>query len=212
MQAAVVRHWGGPEVLQFETVPEPIATDDSVIVELAASAVNWHDVLVRREGRGFPLPRILGLDGAGVRQDTGEEVVILPSLQWGDRPTAPGPDFSLLGDVTQGTYAELIAVPRDNLFPKPRSLSFEDAASLPTAGLTAYRALFRRAGTCAGETVLVQSAASGVSTFAVMLAARAGARVIVTSSSEEKIARAKSIGASAGVLYTHYGWVDEVRS
>lgn len=211
MQAIVVHEWGGPEVLQWEQVPDPPARAGEVVVELRASAVNWHDILVRRVGRGFPLPSVLGIDGAGVRRDTGEEVVVYPGLRWGDREETPGPQFEILGDATCGTYAELVSVPEENIFPKPRVLSWQEAAALPTAGLTAYRALFSRAGVKRGETVLVLGAGGGVSTFAISLAAAAGARVLVTSSSLEKIERTRELGSDGGVLYTKDGWTDEIR-
>jgi zinc-binding alcohol dehydrogenase/oxidoreductase len=111
----------------------------------------------------------------------------------------------LLGGARDGTYAELIAVPAENVFPKPRRLSFAQTAALPVAGLTAFRAL--RVGELApGETVLVLGAGSGVSTFATALAAEAGARVFVTSGSAEKIERARLLGAQGGVLYTEPDW------
>jgi NADPH:quinone reductase-like Zn-dependent oxidoreductase len=210
MQAVVAKQWGGPEVLEFETVPDPAPEDGQVLVELRASALNWHDVLVRRTGRGFPLPSILGIDGAGVRRDTGEAVVLFPVLNWGDAQIAPGPDYSILGDIGDGTYAELISVPAENVFPKPAGMSWEEAAALPVAGLTAYRALFSRAQLQAGETVLIQGAGSGVSALAVSLAAAAGARVVVTSSDPEKLERSREIGADEGLLYTDENWIEEL--
>ena len=103
-------------------------------------------------------------------------------------------------------------MPRANVFPKPARLSWAEAASFPLAGLTAYRALFSRGRLRGGETVLVQGAGSGVSTFAVQLAVHEGARVLVTSSSQEKLARAVELGAAGGALYTEDGWIDEIRS
>ena len=91
-------------------------------VALRASALNWHDVLVRQGRYRSPLPHIIGADGAGVRTDTGEQVVVLPSLNWGDRDDAPGTDWEILGDHTSGTYAELVSVPADCLATKPARL------------------------------------------------------------------------------------------
>ncbi|MFC9838447.1 zinc-binding dehydrogenase [Rhodococcus sp. NPDC127530] len=210
MYATVVHEWGGPEALVFEQVPDPEPAAGHVIVELRASSVNRHDVLVRQSGRGFSLPRILGADGAGVRRDTGEEVVVYPGLNWGDNASAPGAAFSVLGDVVDGTYAELVSVPEANIFPKPRHLSWSEAAALPVGALTAYRALFTRAGVQPGETVLVLGAGSGVSTYAVMLASSIGATALVTSSSPEKIACMKTVGASDGFLYTDAEWSGQV--
>jgi NADPH:quinone reductase-like Zn-dependent oxidoreductase len=214
MHAAVLTDFGDPSVLAYREVPDPEPRAGEVIVELKAAALNRRDTALRKgaiASQRFPLPLILGSDGAGVRRDTREEVVIFPSLFWGDREDAPGPGYEILGGPTDGTYAELIAVPAENVYPKPSRLSWHEAAAFPLAGLTAYRALFSRAGLRAGETVLVLGAGSGVSTFVVSLAHQAGARVLVTSSSGEKIERARELGAEAGVDYTDTGWTDEVR-
>ncbi|MFE5703459.1 zinc-binding dehydrogenase [Rhodococcus koreensis] len=210
MHAAVVHEWGGPEVLEYEEVADPEPKPGEVLVQLKASSLNYHDVLVRQTGRGLPLPSILGIDGAGVRADTGKEVVIYPALNWGNDPRFFGRDFEVLGDATDGTYAELIAVPESSVFPKPPSLTWEEAAALPIAGLTAYRAVFTRGALQAGETVLVLGAGSGVSAMAVSLAVHAGARVFVTSSSEDKIARSVTLGAEGGFVYTQPTWVEQV--
>ena len=122
-------------------------------------------------------------------------------LGWGDREDAPAPGFGILGGPRDGTYAELVSLPEENLFPKPAALSWEEAAAFPLAALTAYRGLFTRGQLQAGETVLALGAGSGVSTFVVQLAVQAGARVLVTSSSDDKIERAKELGAQGGVNY-----------
>lgn len=212
MEAIVVREYGGPEVLRAEQVPDPEASAGEVVVELRATALNRRDTSVRRGAYGdFELPLILGSDGAGVRRDTGEEVVVLPSLRWGEGEDASGPGFGILGGPEDGTYAELVKVPAENVYPKPGRLSWEEAAALPLGGLTAYRALFTRGRLQPEETVLVLGAGSGVATFAVQLACQAGARVLVTSSSAEKIGRARELGANAGVDYATGDWPEEVR-
>jgi zinc-binding alcohol dehydrogenase/oxidoreductase len=187
--------------LVYETVPDPAPKPGEVLVELRTAALNRRELFVRKGVYPFPLPLIPGSDGAGVRRDTGEEVVIFPGLGWGVREDAPAPGFEILGGPRDGTYAELIALPEENVFPKPASYSWEEAAAFPLAAITAYRALFPRGGLQAGETVLVLGAGSGVSTFAVQLANQAGARVLVTSSSDDKIERAKALGAVGGVNY-----------
>ena len=213
MHAVVLREAGAPSVLRLEEYPDPQPAEGEAVVELRAAALNRRDTGVRKGAYGdFGLPLILGSDGAGVRRDTGEDVVILPSLAWGEREEAPGPDFRILGGPDDGTYAELIAVPAENLFPKPPGLSWVEAAAFPLAGLTAYRALFYRARIQPGETVLVLGVGSGVSTFAVSLAYRAGARVLVTSSSAEKLGRAAELGAEAGFDYTAGDWAAEVKA
>jgi zinc-binding alcohol dehydrogenase/oxidoreductase len=211
VQAVVLREFGGPGVLRPETITEPHVPDGWALVELRAAALNWHDCLVRQGLYEVPVPRVLGADGAGVRRDTKEDVVILPSLRWGDDERAPASSFEILGDYTDGTYAELVAVPEQNLFPKPRGWSSADAAALPLAGLTAQRALFTRGGLRHDETVLILGAGGGVATIAIGLAAIAGARVLVTTSSIEKLAHAKAQGAENGVLYTDEGWPEAVR-
>ena len=198
MQAMRV-HEGG--VLAYEQVPEPEPGPGEVVVELKAAGLNRRDLLVRSGIYPFPLPLIPGSDGAGIRRDTGAEVVIYCGLGWGDREDAPATGFGILGGPRDGTYAELISVPEENLFPKPAALSWEEAAAFPLAALTAYRGLFTRGQLQAGETVLALGAGSGVSTFVMQLAVQAGARVLVTSSSDDKIERAKELGADGGVNY-----------
>ena len=210
MQAVRI-HDGGE--LRVEDAPEPVAGPGEVLVELRAAALNRRDILVRNPpgpAYDFPKPFVAGHDGAGVRRDTGEEVVVYPAVDWGPADDLPGA-LRWLGGSLDGTFAELVAVPAENVFPKPERLSFEEAASLPVAGMTAYRALHPVGRLAAGETVLVLGAGSGASAFAIALAAQAGARVLVTSSSKEKIERSKELGAEGGVLYTEGDWAAAVR-
>jgi zinc-binding alcohol dehydrogenase/oxidoreductase len=210
MKAVLVKHGGA---LSYEDFDDPVARPGEVVVELKAAAVNRRDLLVRNPpgpAYEFPKPLIPGSDGAGIRRDTGEEVVIYPGLHWGPREDAAGPEWEILGGPRNGTYAELVLVPQENVYRKPARLSWAEAAAFPLAALTAYRALFAVGRLQADETVLVLGAGSGVSTFAVQLAAQEGARVLVTSSSEEKIERAKELGAAGGVLYTEEGWAEAV--
>ena len=211
MQAVRV-HEGGE--LRYEEAPDAVAGPGEVVVELRASAVNRRDLLVRNPpgpAYQFKLPLIPGSDGAGIRRDTGDEVVVYPGLGWGPRDDAAGPDWRILGGPDDGTYAELVKLPAENVFPKPPGLSWEEAAAFPLAGVTAFRALFTIGRLLGNETVLVLGAGSGVSAIAVQLACREGVRVLVTSSSEAKIERAKEIGAADGVLYTSPDWPDHVR-
>jgi len=170
---------------------------------------------------GITLPIILGSDGAGtveaVGADTdrswvGRDVVINPSLDWGSDPAAQGPNYRILGLPDNGTYAEFVVVPVANLFAKPPALSWEDAAAIPLAGLTAYRAVVTRARTQPGETVLVTGVGGGVATFALLFAAHRGARVVVTSGRDDKLERAKSLGAAGGVNYQQEGWGKAVQA
>jgi len=211
VDAVVLREFGEPDVLKVESISDPVASSGWVTVRLKAAALNWHDVLVRQGRYSSPLPHVLGADGAGIRSDTGEEVLVLPSLWWGDRDAAPSAQWEILGDHQRGTYAELVRVPADCVAPKPRGLSWEQAAALPLVGLTTYRALFTRGRLRAGENVLVLGAGGGVATMAVMLASSVGANVTVTSSTAAKIAQAQELGAANGVLYTDPEWPDEAR-
>jgi zinc-binding alcohol dehydrogenase/oxidoreductase len=160
MHAVLVRPHGE---LSYEQVDDPRPGPGEVVIELQAASVNRRDVAVRRGVYPFPLPLIPGSDGAGTRRDTGEEIVILPALGWGESEEVPRGDFRILGGPDDGTYAELVKVPEANVYPKPCRFSWGEAAAFPLAALTAYRALFTVAMVRAGETVLVLGAGSGVS-------------------------------------------------
>ncbi|WP_055474510.1 quinone oxidoreductase family protein [Gordonia sp. HS-NH1] len=212
MRAVVLDNFGGPEVLSVRDVPPPAPRPGWVDVQLRASALNWHDVLVRQGKYHSKLPHIPGADGAGIRTDTGEEVLVLPSLFWGDRREAPGPEWEILGDMTPGTYAELVSVPEESLAPKPPGHSWEQAASLPLVGVTCYRALLTRARLASGESLLVVGAGGGVATMAVQLAAAMDVHVVVAGSSAAKIDRAKEAGAESGVLHIADDWPQRARA
>lgn len=221
MNAVVLRETGAPDVLRLDTAPDPQAGPGQVVVALRAAALNRRDVFLRKGIAPSPLPVIPGSDGAGVVRSVGagvsgvaegDEVIILPSLGWGGGEEAPAPGFRILGGPDDGTYAELIAIPAENVFPRPARLSWEEAAALPLAGLTAYRALVSRAGIRPGETVLIIGIGGGVATVALHIARAAGCRVVVTSSSDEKLARARELGADGGVNYrTEADWPAAVR-
>ncbi len=209
MQAVRV-HEGGQ--LVYETVPDPVPAEGEVLVEVRCAGLNRRDSYVASGTYPFPLPLIPGSDGSGVRRDTGEEVVVYPGFGWPSGAAFPPAPVGILGGPTDGTYAELVALPAGNLYPKPRRFGWEEAAAFPLAALTAYRALFTRARIQPNETVLILGAGSGVSTFAVQLASQAMARVGVTSSSDEKIERAKALGAEWGVNYaTTPDWAAAVK-
>ena len=178
--------------------PEPDPPQGWTTVSVKAASLNHHDLWSLR-GIGLSedrLPMILGCDAAGLDEDGNEVIVhsVISSDDWRGDETLD-PRRLLLSEKHQGTLAERVAVPRRNLVPKPRELSFEESACLPTAWLTAYRMLFTRGNVVPGMTVLVQGAAGGVATALVVLAAAAGARVWVTSRSEGKRAHALSLGA-----------------
>ena len=141
----------------------------------------------------------------------GSEVIINPSLGWGDREDAYGAGWSILGWPRDGTLAEAIVAPAENVYPKPAHLSFEQAAALPLAGLTAYRALVPRAALQAGERVLIHGIGGGVALLALQFALALGARVMVTSTSDDKLTRAAALGADFGVNSRSSDWVAAAR-
>jgi NADPH:quinone reductase-like Zn-dependent oxidoreductase len=206
-----MHEFGGPGVLRIDQADDPRPVPGHVAVRLKAAALNWHDVLVRQGKYGSPLPHIPGADGAGIRTDTGEEVLILPSMWWGADESAPGPGWQILGDHHRGTYAEQVSVPIDCVAPKPPGLTWEQSAALPLVGLTVFRALFTRGRLATGENLLVLGAGGGVATMAVLLASAIGANVTVTSSSDAKIAQALALGAADGLRYDDPDWPTAAR-
>ena len=212
MHAVVMHEFGPAEVLRPGEFSAPAERQGWVTVALRASALNWHDVLVRQGRYRSPLPHIIGADGAGVRTDTREQVVVLPSLNWGQSDEAPSRHWEILGDHTPGTYAELVSVPADCLAAKPTGFSWPEAAALPLVGVTTYRALFIRGRLRAGESMLVVGAGGGIATMAISLAVAAGAAITVTSSSSDTIERAVSAGARGGVLHGETEWPEHARA
>lgn len=185
-------------------VPEPEVPEGWVVVDVRAASLNHHDLWSLR-GVGLreeQLPMVLGCDAAGVDPDGNEVIVhaVIADPDAGGGDETLDPRRSLLSERHPGALAERVAVPRRNLVPKPASLSFAEAACLPTAWLTAYRMLFTRASLRPGDTVLVQGVGGGVATALLVLARNAGLRVWATSRSEQKRARAIELGAHAAFL------------
>jgi NADPH:quinone reductase-like Zn-dependent oxidoreductase len=197
MKAIRIHEDGGPEVLRYEDAPDPEPGPDDVLIELRAASLNRLDLWVRKGLPSVPKPRILGADGAGLVVsgpgfDPGDRVVINPGIEHGERIT-------VIGEHTDGTHAELIAVPAGNVYPLPDEIGFEEAAAFPLVFETAYRMLVTRAGLAEGEWVLIWGVGGGVATAALAIAKALGARAIVTSSSEAKLAAASELGADAAI-------------
>jgi NADPH:quinone reductase-like Zn-dependent oxidoreductase len=218
MLAVQLQEFGGPAGLRPVELPDPEPGPGEVRVDLVAAALNRRDLWIRIGGK-VELPAVLGSDGAGVVSAVGagvsgvaagDEVVINPSLDWGDDEEAGGPGFRILGVPDQGTYAERIVVGADQVRPRPRNLSWLEAAALPLAGLTAWRVAVTHAEARPGRTILVPGAGGGVSSFLIQIASALGARVLVTTSSPEKLERAKELGAAGGALYTDPEWPEQV--
>ena len=198
MKAVRIHEDGGPEVLRYEEAPDPVPGKDQVLISLRAASLNHLDVWIRKGLPSVPKPRILGADGAGVVVSgggfsPGARVVINPGLDHGDGR------ITVVGEHTDGTHAELIAVPSSQVYPLPDGLDFETAAAFPLVFETAYRMLVTKAGLRDGEWVLAWGIGSGVSTAVLAIAKALGAKVIVTSSSEEKLERARRLGADAAI-------------
>jgi len=198
VRAVRIHEDGGPEVLVLEEVPDPEAAPGEVLVRLKASALNHLDVWIRKGMPSVEKPRILGADGAGVVEalgdgvsgfEPGERVVLNPGVEM------PGGAIHVIGEHGDGTNAELISVPAANVHPIPDGLSFEEAAAFPLVFETAYRMLVTRAGLQEGEWVFAWGIGSGVSTATLAIAKALGARVVVTSSSDAKLERARELGA-----------------
>jgi NADPH:quinone reductase-like Zn-dependent oxidoreductase len=220
MRAIVVTKGGAPDVLSLQEQADPTPAPGQARVRLKAAGINHRDVWQRRAYPG-PGPMILGSDGAGVVDAVGEPadqgwvgqaVVLNPSLYWGEREEAPAPGFQILGNPTPGTYADTILIPVANLAAKPEHLDWVQAAALPLAGLTAWRALFTQGALRPGQTLLLPGIGSGVAGFALLFAKAAGVRVIVTSSSEDKLAKARAQGADGAVNYGQEQWEEQVRA
>lgn len=192
MKAIRIHEDGGPEVLRYEDVPDPVAGDGEVLVSLRAASLNHLDLWIRKGLPSVPKPRILGADGAGVRVDNGERVVINPGLEHGAMIT-------VIGEHTDGTHCELIAVPEGNVFPLDEAIDFETAAAFPLVFETSYRMLVTKARLQADEWVLIWGIGGGVATAAFEIARALGAKTLVTSSSDEKLERAREWGADIAV-------------
>lgn len=217
MRAVLTLAHGGREQLQYRSdFPTPVAAPDEVIVKVAATALNFHDIFTRRgmPGIRIPLPVIVGSDIAGeisalgasvTGWDIGDRVLVDPVYRGGTR-------FGMIGEVAHGGRAEYVSVPAQQLLRVPPNVSLEDAAALPLAYGTAYRMLFTRGEVKKSEKILVLGASGGVGVACVQLAKLVGAEVIACASSQEKLERLRAIGADHQVDYTAGDLVDAVRA
>lgn len=207
---------GKESPLQIREIKKKQPVKDQVLVRLHYAALNHRDLWIMQEqpavaGEGI----ILGSDGVGVIEAVGEdvdplyigmEVMINPSMEWGNNPIVQGDSFKILGYPDHGTFSDYVIVSKKYIFEKPENLSFEESAAVPLAALTAYRALFSKARLRAKEKVLITGIGGGAALWALQFATQYQARVYVTSGSQDKIERAKSLGASGGFNYHDPEW------
>jgi NADPH:quinone reductase-like Zn-dependent oxidoreductase len=202
VKAVRIHEDGGPEVLRYEDVEDPVPGAGEVLLRLRAASLNHLDIWIRRGLPSVPKPRILGADGAGIVAAVGPRVDGTLAFSEGDRVLInPGLDDGarIVGEHMDGTHAELLAVPAENVYPIPEDLSFEEAAAFPLVFETAYRMLVTKARLQEGEWVLLWGSGSGVASASFVIAKALGARTIVTSSSAEKLERAGELGADIAV-------------
>ncbi len=228
MKAIFFRQHGDADVLEYGELPEPKLLSNSVLVRVKAVALNHLDIFVRKGWLGLSLefPHVPGSDVAGVVERVGSEVsdlkvgeavLVNPGLSCGHcERCLLGEDnlcrsHKLLGEHVRGGYAELVAVPRQNILPKPSNLSFEQAACVPLTFLTAWTMLVRKAQVKPGETVLVHAAGSGVGSAGIQIAKLLGATVITTASTQEKLNRGKELGADYLINYAQTDFLKEVK-
>ena len=224
MKAVVIHEHGGLDKLRIEEVPEPEYSADEILLKVHSAGLNHLDIWVRksRGGLDLPKPHIPGSDAAGIvvaaganvtNVTVGDEVIINPGLSCGccefcnRGQQSECISFGIVGMSRPGTFAELLAVPSGNVWPKPSHMSFNEAGAFVLAHLTAWRMLMTRAQLKPGQTVLIHGIGGGVALSALQLARLAGAEVIVTSSSDEKLERAGQIGADHTI---NYKTVDDV--
>ncbi|HXO18262.1 MAG TPA: zinc-binding dehydrogenase [Candidatus Dormibacteraeota bacterium] len=224
MKAVRLHELGGPDKLRIDEIAIPTIREGEVLVRVRAAALNRRDLFITQGlYPKLQLPATLGSDGAGEIASAGavfgdlavgDEVVIDPMLAWGDDPRVwDAAGSSILGMPREGTLAQYVAVPAENVYRKPTALSMEEAAAIPLAGLTAYRAVFTRGALRPGETVLITGIGGGVATLALLFAKGAGARAIVTSSSDDKLRMAAALGADVTINYSSTpGWPRTLRA
>lgn len=219
MQAIVFR--GKDYPLEICDIKKPKPRKDQVLMKLHYAALNHRDLWIIKE-QSLPADEgiILGSDGSGVIEEVGEdadpfligmEVIINPSLEWGDNPIVNGNSFKILGSPDHGTFAEYMVISKKYVFEKPENLTFEESAAVPLSGLTAYRALFSKARLRAKEKVLITGAGGGAALWAMQYAIAYQARVYVTSGSDSKIQKAKSLGAIEGFNYKDPEWAQKAQ-
>jgi NADPH:quinone reductase-like Zn-dependent oxidoreductase len=228
MRAALIREHGGPEAIEIAEVPKPEPQAGEVLVQVKAAGMNHLDTWVRRglPGRKLPLPMILGADAAGIAAEVapgahgvveGDRVFVAPGFSCtrcvlclsGEEALCR--DYGIFGEHRNGTQAEYIAVPSENIMALPEGLSFEEGAAFPLVFLTSWHMLIHRARLRPGEDVLIHAGGSGIGTASIQIAKLYGARVITTVGTDDKAERARALGADEAINYRQADFCQEVR-
>ncbi|MFZ1321875.1 MAG: zinc-binding dehydrogenase [Ignavibacteria bacterium] len=226
MRSLVLHKTGSSEnyssLFRIEEKPMPEFSDEEILIKIECAALNHRDLYIAEGAYSkIKLPVILGSDGAGIVFKTGEnvtqfnvgdKVIIYPCKNWGASEEFQNRNIEILGMPQDGTFSEFIKVHHSRVFKFPDHLNFSEAASFPLAGLTAYRALFEKAKLANNDNILITGAGGGVSSMSLIFAIASGARVFVTSGSNEKIAKAVLLGAAGGVNYRDENWHEELHS
>lgn len=218
MKALVLERIGETKDLKnnlvLKEIDKPVPKENEVLVNINYASLNHRDLWISKGlYAGIKTPVVLGSDGAGVIADSngsvfknGDEVIINPTIDWGENEDFQNKDFSILGLPQNGTLEEFVCVPAKNIYKKPEHLDFKEASAIPLAGLTAFRACFVKGKITKGDNVLITGIGGGVSTFALLYSLSAGANVYVTSGSDEKIKAAIKHGADGGINYKTENW------
>ncbi|MBK8984084.1 MAG: zinc-binding dehydrogenase [Ignavibacteria bacterium] len=225
MQAIVLHQTGNKnnyaDLFSIKEVPAPGISDDEVLIKIFNASLNHRDLWIAEGAYSkIKLPVILGSDGAGIIYEkgknvnnfsTGDKVIIYPCSNWGSNENFQNRNFEILGMPADGAFAEYLKVHSSAVFKFPEHLDFIQASAFPLAGLTAYRSLFVKAEIKNTDNVLITGTGGGVASFALMFALIAGAKVFVTSGSDDKIKKAVSLGAEGGVNYKSADWINELK-
>ncbi|MBK8550184.1 MAG: zinc-binding dehydrogenase [Ignavibacteria bacterium] len=224
MKAALLKQTGNAgdmkKNLVIEDIPVPEITDNQVLINIKFASLNHRDLWIAKGAYSkIRLPVVLGSDGAGIIHskgskvtsfEIGDEVIMNPGFNWGDNENYQSKDFKILGMPDNGTLAEYVAVNKSYVYKKPVHLDLMQSSAIPLTGITAYCALFKKLKLSRNDTLLITGIGGGVSTFALVYALSLGVTVFVTSSSDDKIQKAISLGAKGGVNYTNENWDKEM--
>ncbi len=224
MKAAVLKKTGGSGDLRnnlvIEDIPLPEINEDELLINVKSASLNHRDLWIAKGLYSkIKLPVVLGSDCSGIISETGknvkdfkagDEVILNPGINWGTMENFQSREFNLLGMPSNGTFSEYVKINKSQVYCKPKHLTFEQASAIPTTGITAYRALYKKAELNKFDNILITGAGGGVAAAALVFAVNTGAKVFVTSGSDDKIKKAVTLGAAGGVNYNNDNWHNEI--